>query len=72
MDNPISPRARGVIYVVGIVLGALTGVAAITLSVLGLDAWQPVLAAAASAIALVTGTLARANLAQPDPGDGDQ
>ena len=63
MDNPITPAARGWIYIVGVIFAALVGVAAVALSVAGLDQWQPVLTAAASAVAIVTGTLARSHLA---------
>lgn len=66
MENPINSNARGWIYVVGIVIGALTGVAAATLTVLGLDAYQPIVAAFAAAIAVITGSLARSNLTQDD------
>ena len=62
MDNPIPTTVRGGIYIACIILGALAGVVASVLAVLGLNAWQPVVAAAASAVALVTGILARANL----------
>ena len=70
MQNPIPTNARGWIYVWGIVLGALTGVAAAVLAVLGLDAWQPVVTAVASAVALVSSTLARTNLTSEDSAEG--
>ena len=66
MDNPISSQTRGWIYVIGIVLGSLSGVAAATLAVMGLDAYQPIVTAVAAAVAAVTGSLARANLTEDD------
>lgn len=65
MENPISSTARGWVYVAGVILGAITGVIAAALTVAGLNQWQPVLAAAASAVAMVTGTLARSHLSIP-------
>ena len=65
MDNPIPATTRGGIYIAGIILGALAGVVASVLAVLGLGAGQPVVTAAASAVALVCSILARANLTEP-------
>ena len=70
MQNPIATATRGWIYVWGIILGALTGVAAAVLAVLGLDQWQPVVVAIASAIAVVSSTLARTNLSTEDAPSG--
>ena len=70
MENPIPTNARGWIYVWGIIIGALTAVVASVLAVLGLDAWQPVVTAVASAVALVSSTLARTNLTSEDSAEG--
>lgn len=76
MDNPISTTTRGWVYVGGIIVGAVLGVVAVALSVAGLDQWQPVVTAAATAVALVSSTLARSNLtiqgedgAEPEPAE---
>lgn len=69
MDNPISPRARGWIYVAGLTIAALAGVAAAILAVLGLDTWQPVVTAIAAASGGLTGILARAHLSTSEPGE---
>ena len=65
IDNPISTKARGVIYVLGIVIGACATIAGATLGVLGLNEWAPVVAVAAGAIGTLTATLSRANLGDP-------
>ena len=66
MENPIPTNARGWIYVLGIIIGALTAVVASVLAVLGLDAWQPVVTAVAAAVALISSTLGRSNLSAPE------
>ena len=68
MENPIPARARGWIYVAGLIVAAACLIAAAVLTVLGLDAWQPVVTVVSSAITGLCAILARANL-DADPGE---
>lgn len=65
MDNPITPAARGRIYVAGIVIGALGLVASAALDILGANEWAPLVTAISSASGTLTATLSRANLTNP-------
>ena len=49
VTNPLSARARGIIYVTAIVIGAVSLVATAILNVVNLEQWVSVVAAAASA-----------------------
>ena len=51
VTNPLSARARGIIYVTAIVIGAVSLVATAILNVINLEQWVSVVAAAASAAA---------------------
>lgn len=62
VTNPLSARARGIIYVTAIVIGAVSLVATAILNVINLEQWVSVVAAAASAAAILASSLARDNL----------
>lgn len=62
MENPISKRARSVIYLIGVVVAALTAPAAALLGYLEMNDLTPVLLAVTGAVSLIVGILARANL----------
>ena len=70
MDNPITPAARGRIYVAGIVIGALGLVVAAVLNILDANEWAPLVAAITSASGTLTATLSRANLTNPYHSEG--
>ena len=65
--NPLSARARGIIYVTAIVIGAVSLVATAILNVINLEQWVSVVAAAASAAAILASSLARDNLSIDTP-----
>ena len=62
VTNPLSARARGIIYVTAIVIGAVSLVATAILNVINLEQWVSVVAAVASAAAILASSLARDNL----------
>ena len=67
VTNPLSARARGIIYVTAIVVGAVSLVATAILNVVNLEQWVSVVAAAASAAAILASSLARDNLSIDTP-----
>lgn len=67
VTNPLSARARGIIYVTAIVIGAVSLVATAILNVVNLEQWVSVVAAAASAAAIMASSLARDNLSIDTP-----
>lgn len=67
VTNPLSARARGIIYVTAIVIGAVSLVATAILNVTNLEQWVSVVAAAASAAAILASSLARDNLSIDTP-----
>ena len=62
MQNPIPAKARGWVYIAGLIIAAMCLIVAAVLSVLGLDAWQPVVTIVSSAVGGLCAVLARANL----------
>ena len=67
VTNPLSARARGIIYVTAIVIGAVSLVATAILNVVNLEQWVSVVAAVASAAAILASSLARDNLSIDTP-----
>ena len=67
VTNPLSARARGIIYVTAIVIGAVSLVATAILNVVNLEQWVSVVAAIASAAAILASSLARDNLSIDTP-----
>lgn len=67
VTNPLSARARGIIYVTAIVIGAVSLVATAILNVINLEQWVSVVAAVASAAAILASSLARDNLSIETP-----
>ena len=67
VTNPLSARARGIIYVTAIVIGAVSLVATAILNVINLEQWVSVVASAASAAAILASSLARDNLSIDTP-----
>ena len=67
VTNPLSARARGIIYVTAIVIGAVSLVATAILNVTNLEQWVSVVAAVASAAAILASSLARDNLSIDAP-----
>ena len=65
--TPLSARARGIIDVTAIVIGAVSLVATAILNVINLEQWVSVVAAAASAAAILASSLARDNLSIDTP-----
>lgn len=65
MNNPISEKARGVIYVVAIVISGLGLVTAAVAPLIGLGAYTEIISGVVAAVGLVAQTLARANLNSP-------
>lgn len=66
MMNPISEKARGWLYVVGIIVGALCFVGGTVLEVLDLHAYSPILTSISAAVTTAVAVLARANLGASD------
>ena len=62
VTNPLSARARGIIYVTAIVIGAVSLVVTATLNVINMEQWVSVVAAISSAAAILASSLARDNL----------
>lgn len=72
MTNPISPKVRSWIYILGIVIGALAVVIGPLSIAIGLsDEWVAVLISLAGAVGVLTSTLSRANLDSPTVIDDD-
>lgn len=64
IQNPLSMKARGHIYIAAIIVGALALIAIAVLGVLGLDEWLAVVAATTAAASMLAGSLGRDNLAE--------
>ena len=62
LQNPLSLRARGIIYISSIVTGGVCLVATAVLTTMGAEAWIAVPSVLASAVASTAGVLARDNL----------
>ncbi len=72
VTNPLSARARGIIYVTAIVIGAVSLVVTATLNVINMEQWVSVVAAISSAAAILASSLARDNLSiDTSPSMGD-
>ena len=70
MSNPISPRTRGVLYLLGIIVGALAVVIGPLIVALGINAeWAAVIVSLVGASTSLLSLLARDNLPAPDDSD---
>lgn len=67
MQNPFSPRARSIIYVVGIVVAAMQPAVAALLVFAGQAAVMPVVVAVGSSVATLVAILAKSNLTDTTP-----
>lgn len=65
MNNPISEKARGIIYVVSIVVSGIGVVATPVLTAMNASVAAPIVSAAVAAIGGTALVLARANLSSP-------
>lgn len=65
MNNPISEKARGIIYVISIVASGAGVIAAPVLAAAGMQSAVPIVAAAVAGIGGTAALLARANLSSP-------
>lgn len=70
MQNPISAKVRGWIYLVSAIVAAASTAVTPILVATGQDTLIPVASSIFGAFALVTGILARANLDTVAPSDG--
>ena len=69
MPNPISEKARGALYVIGISLGILSTIAGpLMLALETPEPWVAVVLSTIGALTTLLSTLARANLTAPAPG----
>ena len=67
MSNPISPRARGVLYLLGITIGGLAVVVGPLIVALGINAeWAAVIVSLVGAVTSLLSLLARDNLPAPE------
>ena len=67
MKNPISPRARGVLYLLGLVIGGLAVVVGPLIVALAIpDVWAAVIVSLVGAVTSLLSLLARDNLPAPD------
>ena len=70
MKNPISPRTRGVLYLLGLVIGGLAVVIGPLIVALGINAeWAAVIVSLVGAVTSLLSLLARDNLPAPDDSD---
>ena len=70
MSNPISAKARGVLYLLGITIGGLAVVVGPLILALGIpDAWASVIVSLVGAVTSLLSLLARDNLPAPDDSD---
>ena len=70
MKNPISPRTRGVLYLLGLVIGGLAVVVGPLILALSIpDAWAAVIVSLVGAVTSLLSLLARDNLPGPDDSD---
>ena len=67
MSNPISPKTRGVLYLLGIIIGALAVVVGPLIVALSIpEAWAAVIVSLVGATTSLLSLLARDNLPAPD------
>ena len=67
MKNPISPRTRGVLYLLGLVIGGLAVVIGPLIVALGINAeWAAVIVSLVGAVTSLLSLLARDNLPVPE------
>lgn len=67
MTKPISAKARGVIYTVGIIIGAIATIIPTVAAALGMsDQWTTVAISVVGILTTITGILARGNLTLDD------
>ena len=70
MNNPISPKTRGVLYLLGLTIGALAVVIGPLIVALGINAeWAAVIVSLVGAVTSLLSLLARDNLPGPDDSD---
>lgn len=67
MSNPISPKARGVLYLLGLVIGGLAVVVGPLIVALGINAeWAAVIVSLVGAVTSLLSLLAKDNLPAPE------
>ena len=67
MKNPISPRTRGVLYLLGLVIGGLAVVIGPLIVALGINAeWAAVIVSLVGAVTSLLSLLAKDNLPAPE------
>ena len=67
MKNPISPRTRGVLYLLGLVIGGLAVVVGPLIVALGINAeWAAVIVSFVGAVTSLLSLLAKDNLPVPE------
>ena len=70
MSNPISPKVRGVLYLLGLTVGALAVVVGPLIVALAIpDVWAAVIVSLVGAVTSLLSLLARDNLPAPDDSD---
>ena len=70
MNNPISPKTRGVLYLLGLTIGALAVVVGPLILALSIpEAWAAVIVSLGGAVTSLLSLLARDNLPAPDDSD---
>ena len=70
MSNPISPKVRGVLYLLGLTVGALAVVVGPLILALNIpEAWAAVIVSLVGAVTSLLSLLARDNLPAPDDSD---
>lgn len=73
MENPISEKTRGVLYIAGITVGILSVVAGPLMAALETpEEWVSVVVSAVGAVTTLLATLARANLTDDAPDKRDE
>ena len=70
MSNPISPKVRGVLYLLGLTVGALAVVVGPLIVALAIpDVWAAVIVSFVGAVTSLLSLLAKDNLPAPDDSD---
>ena len=70
MSNPISPKVRGVLYLLGLTVGALAVVVGPLILALNIpEAWAAVIVSLVGAVTSLLSLLAKDNLPGPDDSD---
>ena len=70
MSNPISPKVRGVLYLLGLTVGALAVVVGPLILALNIpEAWAAVIVSLVGAVTSLLSLLAKDNLPAPDDSD---